>query len=116
MAVRALELEVGGYGGEFADIFEADWYAPYFSAARQAGMIEGTGGYANPDALITREEMAKILVSMYEAKKRRNPVAGTVAKLFGRGGRQRLGKALCEESGRCRIDAGDGRRNFRAAG
>ena len=68
MAVRALELEIGGYGGEFADISEGDWYAPYFSAAGQAGMIEGTGGYANPDALITREEMAKILVSMYESK------------------------------------------------
>ncbi len=66
MLIRALGLEVQSYNGEFADVAADDWYADYMATAKNAGILEGDGVNADPNGLITREEMAKILVAVYE--------------------------------------------------
>lgn len=66
MLIRAIGLEVQSYNGEFADVAANDWYADYMATAKNAGILEGDGINADPNGLITREEMAKILVAVYE--------------------------------------------------
>ncbi len=66
MLVRALGMEIQKYDGEFADVSAEDWYADYMATAKKEGVLEGDGVGANPNGLITREEMAKILVETYE--------------------------------------------------
>ena len=68
MLVRALGLEGQSYNGEFADVSSGDWYADIFATAKQSGLVEGSDGNANPNALITREEMACMLVRAYQLK------------------------------------------------
>ena len=66
MLVRALGMELQDYDGEYADVSAEDWYADYIATATKEGILQGDGTNANPNALITREEMAKILVETYE--------------------------------------------------
>ena len=67
MIVRAADYELPAYNGEFADVSDSDWYAGYLAAAYDNGIIEGDdNGNANPRQKLTREEMAKIMVSLYE--------------------------------------------------
>lgn len=66
MLIRALDMDVQKYDGEFADITANDWYADYMATAKKEGILDGDGTGANPNGLITREEMAKILVETYE--------------------------------------------------
>lgn len=62
MVVRALNLPESEYQGGFGDVTADDWYADILETAKQQGLIQGdTGGNANPEANITREEMAVIL-------------------------------------------------------
>lgn len=68
LLVRAMGLPQTGYQGEFADVAASDWYAGVFAAAKEKGLVQGSGGNANPNALITREEMACMLVRAYELK------------------------------------------------
>lgn len=37
------------------------WYAGVIETAKECGLIQGADGYANPEANITREEMAVML-------------------------------------------------------
>ena len=68
LLVRAMGLPQTGYNGEFADVSGNDWYAGVFAAAKGKGLVQGSDGNANPNALITREEMACMLVRAYELK------------------------------------------------
>ena len=43
-----------------------EWYASYLASAKENGLIDGDGGKANPNDVITREQMAKMLVSACE--------------------------------------------------
>lgn len=62
MVVRALNLPESAYQGGFHDVTAGDWYANVLETAKQQGLIQGdTDGNANPNANITREEMAVIL-------------------------------------------------------
>ena len=62
MVVRALNLPESSYQGGFRDVTADDWYANVLETAKQQGLIQGdTDGNANPNANITREEMAVIL-------------------------------------------------------
>jgi hypothetical protein len=47
---------------DFADVAPQAWYAPYVAAAVQAGIVRGVGGGRfDPDASVTREQMALML-------------------------------------------------------
>lgn len=66
LIVRALNMKEADYNSEFTDVSENQWYAGYIAAAKAAGIIDGSDGRANPDEYVTREQMAKFLVSAFE--------------------------------------------------
>jgi len=61
IVVSAFGLKTKAFGGEFADVSQSDWYAPYVACAADAGIVTGSNGYFNPLGNITREDMAVIL-------------------------------------------------------
>ncbi|MCL6605569.1 MAG: Ig-like domain-containing protein [Paenibacillus sp.] len=69
MLVRALHLQENVQETPFGDVKEGSWYAASVRAAYQAGLIEGVSETAfMPDAIITREQMAVLLIKAYEYK------------------------------------------------
>lgn len=61
MMVGAFGTPEAAYDGRYADVSGESWYAPYVAAATAAGLVEGSNGYFDPNACITREDMAVIL-------------------------------------------------------
>lgn len=52
----------------FADVKASDWFAKEVSAAAKAGIINGAGnGLFNPNAAVTREQMAVMLTNAFRA-------------------------------------------------
>lgn len=51
--------EMFDYGDNFADVPKDAWYANYFACAKASGLLSGV--YADPTAIVTREEAAEIL-------------------------------------------------------
>jgi hypothetical protein len=52
----------------FPDVGAGDWFYPYVTAASKAGVVLGySEGYFLPNALITREEMAAMLIRAFTA-------------------------------------------------
>ncbi|MBR2885638.1 MAG: S-layer homology domain-containing protein, partial [Clostridia bacterium] len=66
LLVRALKLGEKTYQGGFSDVTGGEWYASYLAAAKENGLLDGDGGRAMPNDVITREQMAKMLVSACE--------------------------------------------------
>ena len=66
MMVRMLGINEVTYKGGFADVKGDAWYANAIQAAYDKGIIEGDGKNMNPDKNITREEMAAIIMRVYE--------------------------------------------------
>ncbi|MEF2243693.1 polysaccharide lyase family 8 super-sandwich domain-containing protein [Paenibacillus sp. IITD108] len=53
----------------FTDVLATDWHSHEIALAVQAGIVQGTGNaHFKPDAAITRQEMAAMLVRAYEYK------------------------------------------------
>ncbi|MDD9268436.1 S-layer homology domain-containing protein [Paenibacillus sp. GCM10023248] len=70
MLVRLLELPTGGGSTPFSDVSADAWYADPIQRAYAAGLISGlTDTEFAPDAAITREQMAMLLVKAYEARR-----------------------------------------------
>jgi hypothetical protein len=68
MLVRMADIRLIEYAGEFADVSAGDWYADYMAAAKAHGFLDGSGGNAMPNEILTREEMAKFLICVYETE------------------------------------------------
>lgn len=66
LLVRALKLGENTYQGGFSDVTGGEWYASYLAAAKENGLLDGSGGRAMPNDVITREQMAKMLVAACE--------------------------------------------------
>lgn len=65
MLVRSLGI-TGPAGTAFADVRPEKWYAEAVSAAKRAGIVNGlTAASFGPDKVITRQEMAAMLVRAY---------------------------------------------------
>lgn len=60
----------------FKDVSTGDWDYGYVAAAQASGLIEGYNGSFNPNAVITREQMAAIMVRALETEGLVTPVAG----------------------------------------
>ena len=61
----------------FKDVQEGEWYANIIADAYKKGLISGTDGQFEPNKEITREQLAKMLVDMYEYYTG-NPIEQTV--------------------------------------
>ncbi|MFA9558101.1 S8 family serine peptidase [Evansella sp. AB-rgal1] len=66
LLTRALGLEKTSYKGTFSDVGGNAWYALEVEAAQQAGIVEGYSNKFSPNANITREEMAVMILRAYE--------------------------------------------------
>lgn len=68
-AGRMMGIDVEQYGGtSFPDVSETAYYAPYVQWAADSGIVDGyPDGSFGPDKMITREQVAKILVNMLES-------------------------------------------------
>jgi hypothetical protein len=67
LLVRLMKLPTGE-DTPFADVAANDWFAGEISAAAKAGFIHGSNdGLFHPNAAITREEMAVLLMNAYKA-------------------------------------------------
>lgn len=68
MIVTALDELTDNYDAGFADVSASDWYAPYVLTAKAHGIVTGDeNGCFNPNAPITREDIAVILHRTVEA-------------------------------------------------
>ncbi|MUT64624.1 pullulanase [Paenibacillus sp. NEAU-GSW1] len=68
MLVRALGLKAEGEAS-YSDVAKGAWYAPFVAAASKAGIVKGNqDGTFGPNATITREEMATMIVRALEVK------------------------------------------------
>lgn len=69
LLVRALELDIIPYTGDFADVSSGSWYADYVQTSVEGEFADGVGnGLFEPNASLTREQMAKILVDICEKR------------------------------------------------
>ena len=58
------QAPVEGYWSSFADVSNDEYYAPYVAWAAQNGIVAGTGDSRfEPDAFVTREQVARIIAS-----------------------------------------------------
>ncbi|CAM3867995.1 gamma-glutamyltransferase [Alkalicoccus chagannorensis] len=84
LITRAFDLEGEASGDQpFADVGGGQWYTDYIDAASSAGIVEGsttsTGRTFQPNATITREEMAAMLVRAVERDTGSTLAAGDLA-------------------------------------
>lgn len=64
---KLLGLEPVAYSNKFADVKSGEWYSDYVEAILQKGYIKGDeNGNFNPNAPITREQMASIIGNILE--------------------------------------------------
>lgn len=85
MLVRGLELETKSYEGGFSDVNSGDWFADYVQTAVEQGIISGMGdGTFAGNQVISREEMAKMLVSAFEMTDGGKTVPGEVSTFVDR--------------------------------
>ncbi|GGH18500.1 carbohydrate-binding domain-containing protein [Paenibacillus segetis] len=69
LIVRALDIEAKGKA-QFSDVGASDWYSSAIAAVSEVGIVNGRStSKFDPNATITREEMAVILVRAYEYSK-----------------------------------------------
>jgi len=66
LIVKMLGLEPVSDVGEFEDVKLDDWFSTYVSTAKASGLVNGADGKFRPNDTITREEMCKILMTVYD--------------------------------------------------
>lgn len=72
---RAIGLNLSAYQGGFGDVTADSWYAREVQAIVESGIMNGDSeGHFRPEAPISREEMAKVLVNAYCMKNRTNDI------------------------------------------
>ena len=67
LVVLAVEADMNVTASEFSDVDPGAWYRPYVNAARAFGLVQGDmNNCFNPNALITREDMAVMVYRCYK--------------------------------------------------
>lgn len=78
LIVRALGLQASASGtAAFSDVDSSKWYAENIAAAFEEGIISGrSNGTFAPEDMVTREEMAIMIVKAYGVKTKQQAVTG----------------------------------------
>ncbi len=79
MLNRLLNLPAGSGVTAFQDVPPEAWYAQDVAAVAAAGLMQGDGGQFRPEASITREEMAKVLMQAYIESGKAAPAESALA-------------------------------------
>ncbi|GIP24239.1 M4 family metallopeptidase [Paenibacillus sp. J22TS3] len=83
LLVRSLGLPLDRMSSSFRDVKTGVWYTAPIEAAYQAGLIKGTGGgLFQPNAPVTREEMAAMLSSAMNLLNKQAPAGGNGINVF----------------------------------
>ncbi|MCM3630333.1 S-layer homology domain-containing protein [Paenibacillus glycanilyticus] len=84
MLTRALDLDNSLATENFADVKDTDWSAPYIGAAAKLGIIQGRSATKfDPNAQITRAEMATMIARALKVTKGAKDVTDVNAALAG---------------------------------
>ncbi|MDQ0115274.1 glycosyl hydrolase 53 family protein [Paenibacillus harenae] len=79
MLVGALKPSGSGAAHSFGDVPASAWYAPSVNAAFEAGIVAGRSvATFDPSAIISREEMAVMLMKAYELQEGKSATSDTV--------------------------------------
>ena len=68
LLTRTMGLSETPYENSFFDVVSDDWYSGYVQTCRSNDYMNGYDGLFNPNSNITREEIAKVIVSAYNSK------------------------------------------------
>lgn len=68
LAARTIGLTEIPYENSFYDVVEDDWFSGWVQACRSNDLMNGYDGLFSPERPITREEIAKTVVSAYNLK------------------------------------------------
>ena len=68
LTARAIGLSETPYENSFFDVVETDWYSGWVQTCRSNNLMNGYDGLFSPQRNITREEIAKTVVSAYNFK------------------------------------------------
>ena len=66
-ALSEEELKEYNYQGSFSDVGRGNWANKYINWANDNGIVSGSGGKFNPGKMITRQDMAVMLVNYSKA-------------------------------------------------
>ncbi|SFE84291.1 S-layer homology domain-containing protein [Paenibacillus catalpae] len=95
MLTRALDLDNSLATENFADVKDTDWSAPYIGAAAKLGIIQGRSATKfDPNAQITRAEMATMIARALKITKGAQDVADVNAALANFKDASSIGAAL----------------------
>lgn len=84
MLIRALDLDNGSATESFDDVKASDWHAPYVAAAANLKIINGrSASKFDPNATITRAEMATMIARALKVSQGATDVADADAALKG---------------------------------
>ncbi|GMK48345.1 hypothetical protein PghCCS26_54750 [Paenibacillus glycanilyticus] len=84
MLTRALDIDNSSAKEDFADVKDTDWSAPYIGAAAKLGIIQGRSATKfDPNAQITRAEMATMIARALKVTKGAQDVTDVTAALAG---------------------------------
>lgn len=82
MLTRALDIDNSSAKENFADVKDTDWSAPYIGAAAKLGIIQGRSATKfDPNAQITRAEMATMIARALKVTKGAQDVTDVTAAL-----------------------------------
>lgn len=76
LVVRAMGFAEAEYENSFLDVVKEDWYSGYAQTAKDKGIMTGYNGLFTPNAPISREEIAKVIVGAYHSKAGGSPEQG----------------------------------------
>lgn len=68
LVTRVMGLEQTAYENSFYDIVSDDWYSGYVQTVKSNNFMNGYDGLFRPEAAISREEIAKVIVEAYNSK------------------------------------------------
>jgi len=76
MLIRGLSIDIIEFADAGNDVKTSDWFADYIQTAVENGFLQGYDGNIRPNDPITREEAAKVLVSVFESYYKQEVVGG----------------------------------------
>lgn len=68
LVMRTLGIADAEYVAMFDDVNKSDWFSGSIQAAVTNGIMRGDGAMFRPNGFLTRQEMAKVIVTAYELK------------------------------------------------
>lgn len=68
MISKTMGLDTTKYENSFFDVVSDDWYSGYVQTVRSNDYMSGYDGLFKPNADITREEIARVIVAAYNSK------------------------------------------------